>query len=200
LISYIYFSEFLLIFYNYMKFQQFSEFKLKRNLLIIPGLGYPKPLTGGVFDQVSCHAGNDRSKNVERPHCHVGLAGGSTPAGRRRRRRRFKAREGAISVPFEPEVDRESNGGGGFSRESPERRRRPTSAAAGSGQLANSSYRTREDAIGSSGDAQDYQERDDEVGEARRGLVRRNLVSPVSEQTSSLASITGISVRFLPWA
>jgi hypothetical protein len=121
-----------------MKFQQFSEFKLKRNLLIIPGLGYPKPLTGGVFDQVSCHAGNDRSKNVERPHCHVGHAGGSTPAGRRRRRRRFKAREGAISVPFEPEVDRESNGGGAIVYWSPESRRRTCSAAVLSGEVPNS--------------------------------------------------------------
>jgi hypothetical protein len=49
-------------------------------------------------------------------------------------------------------------------------------------------------------DSGDYQEHDDEVGEARRGLVRRNLVSPAFGKMRSSASISITAARFLPWA
>jgi hypothetical protein len=39
------------------------------------GLVYPQRLTGGVIDPVSCHVGNDWSRNAGWPHCHVDLAG-----------------------------------------------------------------------------------------------------------------------------
>ena len=58
--------------------------------------------------------------NTNWPYGHVGLAGGSTPAGRRSRRRRFKARESEIFVPFEPAVDREATGSVVYAKGPPE--------------------------------------------------------------------------------
>jgi hypothetical protein len=133
---------------------------------------------------------------VERPHGHVGLAGGSTPVARRRRRRRFKAPRDARVGFSEPPLRTEAAGCVGCVKEPPEHHRRPLSAAVGSGQQANTSYGTRKDAIYSSRGAQEYQEHDEEVEEARHGLVCRNLVSPAFGKMSLSVSISCISARF----
>jgi hypothetical protein len=74
------------------------------------------------------------------PTDHVALAGGLTPAARKRPRRRFKASPDELVLDFESPQRSETDGGSVASRRSPEMAPASSTAAAQSGRVAGLRY------------------------------------------------------------
>jgi hypothetical protein len=121
-------------------------------LLNIPVCFYPRTLTCGVVDWVSCHDGNDQSTATSGPHTPRRLR--RRRAGERRRRRSGHPAS-TRSIPNESPRHTEHDSENAATKRSPELAPASVSAAVNSGDEAIGRYKSIQEEIEGAGDAHD---------------------------------------------